>query len=207
MPRPCSLRPKSQRYKRFLFEHCVNAPQQVHGMWIAAPGTDDNLKMETAIMKLTFAVLVVLASALLTHAPARAHGDVTPQAVDTKELPALGADWRADNPYRAPPAQPKAVTVGSSAYNQNCARCHGLEAISGGIAPDLRKLDNDCATVKDAGKQAACIKEMDGYFIGKVRRGVSRNGAVYMPPFEGILQQEAVWAIKSYLETRREKPL
>ncbi len=99
------------------------------------------------------------------------------------------------------------MTIGSSAYNQNCARCHGLEAISGGIAPDLRKLDNDCATQKDAAKQTACVKEMDGYFIGKVRRGVSRNGAVYMPPFEGVLQQEAVWAIKSYLETRREKPL
>jgi mono/diheme cytochrome c family protein len=53
----------------------------------------------------------------------------------------------------------------------------------------------------------ACVKEMDGYFVGKVRRGVSRNGAVYMPPFDGILQQEAAWAIKSYLETRREKPL
>jgi cytochrome c-550 PedF len=148
-----------------------------------------------------------LLAALLACGAAWAHGDVTPQAVDTKELPVLGADWRADNPYRAPPAQPKAVTIGSSAYNQNCARCHGLEAISGGIAPDLRKLDNDCAIVKDAGKQAACVKEMDGYFIGKVRRGVSRNGAVYMPPFDGVLQQEAVWAIKSYLETRREKPL
>lgn len=28
-----------------------------------------------------------------------------------------------------------------------------------------------------------------------------------MPPFEGILNQEAMWAIKAYLETRREKPL
>jgi hypothetical protein len=28
-----------------------------------------------------------------------------------------------------------------------------------------------------------------------------------MPPFEGTLSQEAVWSIKSYLETRREKPL
>ena len=74
-------------------------------------------------------------------------------------------------------------------------------------APDLRKLDNDCATQKDAVEQAACVEEMDGYFIGKVRRGVSRDGAVHMPPFDGILQQEAVWAIKSYLETRREKPL
>lgn len=151
--------------------------------------------------------LALICAALWMHAPALAHGDVTPQAVDTKELPVLGADWRGDNPYRAPPVQAKAASIGSSAYNQNCARCHGLEAISGGIAPDLRKLDNDCSTLKDAAKKAACVKEMDGFFVGKVRRGVTRNGAVYMPPFDGILQQEAVWAIKSYLETRREKPL
>jgi hypothetical protein len=28
-----------------------------------------------------------------------------------------------------------------------------------------------------------------------------------MPPFEGMVSQEAMWAMKSYLETRREKPL
>jgi cytochrome c-550 PedF len=135
---------------------------------------------------------------------AQAHGDVTPQAVDTKELPPLGASWKAENPYRG---NVKAISVGSSAYNQNCARCHGLEAISGGIAPDLRKLDNDCAGLQDAKRKSSCVAEMDEYFAGKVRRGVTRNGAVYMPPFEGMLNQEAVWAVKSYLETRREKPL
>jgi len=87
------------------------------------------------------------------------------------------------------------------------ARCHGLEAISGGIAPDLRKLDNECATLKDAARKNSCASATDEYCAGQVRRGVSRNGAVYMPPFEGILQQEALWAIKSFLETRREKPL
>jgi cytochrome c-550 PedF len=133
-----------------------------------------------------------------------AHGDVTPQAVDTKSLKSLGTTWTSENPYRA---DKNAIAIGTSAYNQNCARCHGLEAISGGIAPDLRKLDNDCAGLVDTKKKAACVAEMDGYFVGKVRRGVSRNGAVYMPPFEGILQQEAVWAIKSYLETRREKKM
>lgn len=133
-----------------------------------------------------------------------AHGDVTPQAVDTHELPALGDQWRSENPYRK---NDKAIRIGSSAFNQNCARCHGLEAISGGIAPDLRRLDNECATQKDEKKKAACVKENDGYFSTTVRHGRSRNGAVYMPPFEGTLNQEAVWAIKSYLETRREKPL
>jgi cytochrome c-550 PedF len=147
----------------------------------------------------------LLACALsLAAIGAWAHGDVTPQAVDTHELPALGADWRAENPYRG---NDVAIRIGTSAYNQNCARCHGLEAISGGIAPDLRKLDNECATMAQAAKKAACVKEIDEYVSTTVRRGRTRNGAVYMPPFEGVLNQEAVWAIKSYLESRREKPL
>jgi len=135
---------------------------------------------------------------------ALAHGDVTPQAVDTKELPPLGDPWRDQNPYRG---NEQAARIGSSAFNQNCARCHGLEAISGGIAPDLRKLDNECAALKDEKKKGACVKEVDNFFQTTVRRGRTRNGAVYMPPFEGTLNQEAVWAIKAWLETRREKPL
>ncbi|MCW5657723.1 MAG: cytochrome c-550 PedF [Burkholderiaceae bacterium] len=133
-----------------------------------------------------------------------AHGDVTPQAVDTSGLPSLGKERRAENPYRGNGA---AIKVGTSAYNQNCARCHGLEAISGGIAPDLRKLDNDCSSLKDSKRKSACVKEIDEYYYTTVRAGRTRNGAVYMPPFEGVMNQEAIWAIKSYLETRREKPL
>lgn len=147
-------------------------------------------------------IAVLLAAAV--QAGALAHGDVTPQAVDTSSLPKLGDDWRTENPFRKNDA---AVKVGTSAYNQNCARCHGLEAVSGGIAPDLRKLDNECATLKDEKKKVACVKDVDDYFLGSVRRGKTRNGAVYMPPFEGTLNQEAIWSIKSYLETRREKAL
>jgi cytochrome c-550 PedF len=146
----------------------------------------------------------VAALALTFSSFAVAHGDVTPQSVDTSTLPKLGTDWKVDNPYRGNAA---AVKIGSSAYGQNCARCHGLEAISGGVAPDLRKLDNECANLKDAKKQAMCLQSTDEYFVGRVRRGLTRNGAVYMPPFEGILNQEATWALKTYLETRREKPL
>ncbi|MBQ0932232.1 cytochrome c-550 PedF [Ideonella sp. 4Y16] len=140
----------------------------------------------------------------LAAAGAWAHGDVTPQAVDTHELPQLGSEWRSENPFRG---NDIAIRIGTSAYNQNCARCHGLEAISGGIAPDLRKLDNECATLAVPAKKAACVKDVDEYMTTTVRRGRTRNGAVYMPPFEGVLNQEAIWAIKSYLESRREKPL
>ena len=147
----------------------------------------------------TFAALMLSLSSA-----AWAHGDVTPQAVDTSSLPTLGSEWKTANPFRG---NASAIKVGASAYGQNCARCHGLDAVSGGIAPDLRKLDNECAAQKDLKKQNACVQTTDEYFVGRVRRGFTRNGAVYMPPFEGILSQEAVWSLKAYLESRREKPL
>lgn len=124
--------------------------------------------------------------ALTASAPASAHGDVTPQVVDVSTLPKLGDETRGVNPYRN---NKEAVRIGTSAYTQNCARCHGLDVISGGIAPDLRKLDIEPDT--------------DTYFIESVRGGKVRNGAVYMPPFREVLPQEAIWAIKSYVETRR----
>jgi len=159
--------------------------------------------MHAAAPRLLF-TLTLAAGLLAGAAPAWSHGDVTPQAVDTTGLPTLGEGWKDQNPFRG---NTKAISIGASAYNQNCARCHGLEAISGGIAPDLRRLDNDCASLRVDTKKAQCVAEMDQYFSGSVRKGKVRNGAVYMPPFEGILSQEAVWSIKAYLETRREKAL
>lgn len=82
----------------------------------------------------------------------------------------------------------KAVEIGSKGYNSNCARCHGLEAISGGLAPDLRFLEAD-----DFG---------DEWFLDRVLNGYHQNGAVKMPPFGDILSQEAIWAIRTYIETR-----
>jgi cytochrome c-550 PedF len=114
------------------------------------------------------------------------HGNVAPQPVDTTTLPPLGEEVRTQNPYRG---NKEAVKVGNSGYLQNCARCHGLEGISGGLAPDLRYLD--------------LTPDTDQYFMEKTMKGAVRNGAVHMPPFEGILNQEAVWAIKTYLETIR----
>ena len=134
-----------------------------------------------------------------------AHGDVVPHSVDTSTLPQLGEKWLDANPYSTGPANKEALRIGASAYNQNCARCHGLEAISGGISPDLRKIDNDCTELADEAKKNACYQEINEYFVATVRRGRARDGRVYMPPFEGILSQEAIWSIKTYLETRRER--
>ncbi|MBG5592125.1 cytochrome c-550 PedF [Pseudomonas aeruginosa] len=131
--------------------------------------------------------LLVLAGLSLSSL-ALAHGDVTPQAVDTKGLEPLGKEWRDTNPYRKPYAKHDlAVEIGASAYNQNCARCHGLEAKSGGIAPDLRLLETGA--------------EGDEWFKERVINGAVRDGVVYMPKMADFISQEGLWAIRSYLES------
>ena len=128
------------------------------------------------------------ALAILAAAPqAFAHGDVVPQAVDTTGLKNLGKDFLPANPYRK---DKTAIRIGDSAFNQDCARCHGLGAISGGIAPDLRYLP--------------LADEGDEIFLQRIRKGSVRDGRVYMPPFEGTLSQEAMWAIRTWLETVHE---
>lgn len=154
------------------------------------------MKQKTRIL----AGVVILSAVALTSLLASAHGNVVPQSVDTTGLPVLGDKWRDENPYRD---NKLALKIGASAYNQNCARCHGLEALSGGIAPDLRLLDRDCMGIKNEAKKQACFKETDKYFLTSIRHGKVRNGAVYMPPFEGVFNQEAMWAVKTYLESRR----
>jgi cytochrome c-550 PedF len=136
----------------------------------------------------------------LAASAAFAHGDVTPQVVDVSTLKPLGDEMLDTNPYTG---DKEAIRVGSSAYNQNCARCHGLEAISGGISPDLRKMNEECASF--AGKKARqeCETEMSVYFRNSVLGGKVRGDRVYMPAFAGILSQEAIWAIKAYVETRK----
>lgn len=118
------------------------------------------------------------------------HGSVTPQKVDTSKLAPLGDEFLSENPYKTDNAD--AVEIGRVGYSENCARCHGLEVISGGIAPDLRQL---------------IPNDDDEYFVGRVLGGVTRNGNVYMPAFVEVLNQEAIWAIKTYINTQRTKAL
>lgn len=135
----------------------------------------------------------LLATGLLGFAGlALAHGDVTPQKVETKGLKPLGEEWLDENPYRAPSEDhDTAVEIGASAYNQNCARCHGLEAISGGIAPDLRELE--------------ASYDGDEWYKERVINGAVRDGAVYMPRMADYLSQEALWAIRTYVESEAAK--
>ena len=150
------------------------------------------LLMNVRFIRLSAAALIVGGIAAISSGvfpvPAFAHGDVTPQAVDTTGLEPLGKDWKESNPYRG---NERAIEIGKSAFNQNCARCHGLGAVSGGIAPDLRFLEPG-----DGG---------DEWFKERVRNGAIRNGVTYMPKFEEALGQEALWTIRAWLETVAEQ--
>lgn len=116
---------------------------------------------------------------------ASAHGNVTPQPVDTGSLPDLGREALMENPFRAGNGHgdlnAEAVEIGKSGYAGNCAGCHGIEAMSGGLTPDLRLL-----TEWD-----------DEYFIGRVMNGTERG----MPSFKNSLDQTAIWSIRTYLES------
>ncbi|MCP4595828.1 cytochrome c-550 PedF [Neptuniibacter sp.] len=117
-----------------------------------------------------------------------AHGDVVPQSIDITGLKLLGEEWLDENPYTEDyENRALAVEIGTSAYTQNCARCHGLDAISGGIAPDLRYLEPGI--------------EGDEWYKYRVVNGAVRDGRVYMPKMAEHLSQEALWAIRAYLET------
>ena len=104
--------------------------------------------------------------------------------VDHSALPDIPeGQWLSENPYRG---SKQAMEIGKTAYDGNCARCHGIDMISGGIAPDLRELG----------------PEYDEYFLNHVRNGVQRNGMTYMPAFEEVLDQKTIWAIRSYMDKR-----
>lgn len=134
--------------------------------------------------------LAVAALFVLSGTQVFGHGDVAPQPVNTDALPDVGEEWLEENPYRdaGPEVWNAAIEIGDSGYNQNCARCHGLGVVSGGLAPDLRFLE----------------AEIDGdeWYVERFVNGYTQNGITKMPAFGELLGQKAAWAIRTYIETR-----
>ncbi|MBS3803445.1 MAG: cytochrome c-550 PedF, partial [Oleiphilaceae bacterium] len=96
-------------------------------------------------MTVSFSLKTLLMAGMLGAAGfAMSHGDVTPQPVDTGNLPELGEEPLTQNPFREGnehgDINAQAVEIGESAYAGNCAACHGIQAMSGGLTPDLREL-------------------------------------------------------------------
>jgi quinohemoprotein ethanol dehydrogenase len=77
------------------------------------------------------------------------------------------------------------IAAGSAVYNQSCSVCHGAQAVSGGVLPDLRYA---------APETLAAIEDI-------VLRGArSQQG---MPSFAQVLSAADVAAIRAYILSRR----
>jgi mono/diheme cytochrome c family protein len=75
--------------------------------------------------------------------------------------------------------------LGAVTYARRCSMCHGAEAASGGLAPDLRH------------SQAATFDRYDQVVLG----GALANRG--MPSFQGFVTAEELAAIKAYVLTQR----
>ncbi len=133
---------------------------------------------------------VLLCTSLSWQIAGAAGLPLTIEAVNTDALPDIGEEWLTENPYRTaePQVWETAIDIGQSGFNQNCARCHGLGAVSGGLAPDVRYLE-----AQEGG---------DEWFIERFREGATQDGVTKMPAFGELLGQKAAWAIRTYIETR-----
>ncbi|NMX32937.1 PQQ-dependent dehydrogenase, methanol/ethanol family [Pseudomonas sp. WS 5413] len=80
-------------------------------------------------------------------------------------------------------ATPEQLVQARGMFNGLCAGCHGLNAISGGVVPDLRYLDDN--------KHAAFPAFVSGALINKG-----------MPNFSDILQREDMELLRQYLVKR-----
>jgi PQQ-dependent dehydrogenase (methanol/ethanol family) len=84
-----------------------------------------------------------------------------------------------------PATSPEALMLGAITYARRCSMCHGAEAASGGLAPDLRY------------SQAVTFDRYDQIVIG----GALSNGG--MPSFRESLTNAELAAIKAYVLTQR----
>lgn len=147
-------------------------------------------------MRKRFSLFCALLFSLAVHANEIA---VAP-SVSPDGLAPLGETWLEANPYRG---QAAAVAIGRAAYNQACARCHGVDAATNTApAPDLRQINRYCRRIADRELNAACVRDNDAWFAKSVRYGKVIVGVSHMPAWQGVLKQELAWAIQVFIETQ-----
>jgi mono/diheme cytochrome c family protein len=141
-----------------------------------------------------------LASAQGLDGMAKKDDLIVPQ-YDRKLLPPVGPVWQDSNPYRGHAAAETVNTVGRSIFNQSCARCHGPDADGSLAAPDLRLIGRFCQRVPEPELKRRCLADADHHFSASVRYGKVRVGITHMPPWDQTLPQEAIWALRSFVES------
>ena len=82
------------------------------------------------------------------------------------------------------------VSKGKTEFNIHCSHCHGPNAFQGERARDLRRLSRRYK------------KDMPAVFYKTVINGRPDKG---MPPWKGVLEDEILWTIYTFLEAVQKK--
>lgn len=147
--------------------------------------------------RLSTAAMLLLCGAAWATDPSM---QALPPKTDTSGLPPLGDTWLDSNPYRGNTA---IVSTGRALFNESCAICHGTDGNpKNQPGPNLLRLHRGCQKVEDSALLTRCLSDVDHYFVKSVRGGKRVLDVQHMPPWEGVLPQEAVWAIKTFIEAR-----
>lgn len=155
--------------------------------------------MPPLIRLLALVALTTAAPAAIAFEPAKPAEDRL--QVDTRGLPPLPPGPPDENPYRG---NPEVAAIGRAVFNQTCARCHGVDAVSKQLhGPDLTRLDRACLRIADPAVKALCIADNDAYFLDSALNGKVRVGVTHMPAWKDVLSLPQLWAVRTFLEQRR----
>jgi PQQ-dependent dehydrogenase (methanol/ethanol family) len=100
-------------------------------------------------------------------------------------VPLTAVNRPAPVPVPVPAATPEEMTLGAATYTRRCSVCHGAEAVSGGMMPDLRY------------STPATFERYTEIVLGGA---LAANG---MPSFKQQLSEAELSAIRTYVLSRR----
>ena len=153
-----------------------------------------------ARMQRRLLALAVFAGMLATT-PAVAQDVAVAPDIDTSGLPPIEDKSTDYNPYRG---NADVLAVGRDAFNQVCARCHGIDADASRMpAPDLRRVGVGCTRLVPGKWKRRCESDADFYFKQSVEEGKVKVGIRHMPRWKDVLSTELIWAIRSFVESAR----
>jgi mono/diheme cytochrome c family protein len=143
------------------------------------------------IKKMTALLATVVLGSLVSFTPAiaastsAAHGQEAKN--EAKGDDDIGQPKLVSNPFAG---NAEIVPAGKTLFNVNCSHCHGPNAFQGERVRDLRRL------------KRRYRKKIEAAFITTAWNGRAEKG---MPPWGGILPEEDLWKIFTFLQTVQKK--
>lgn len=138
--------------------------------------------------KVLYAIVILTISSILLVACGG--GNSSGGAIKRQTPPADYAN--ATNPFEG---NQDAVTAGKTLFEANCVPCHGQEALGDG--PAGASLSPKPANLQKTAKETTPAYQHWVVDVGGAAAGLSSQ----MPAFKGVINEEDIWRIVTYLDT------